>query len=133
LISAIPAERGVMRHRIRAALVMLAIAFLLWEAYGAFRWVVDAGGLGPAARHFWVSLRDEWMLLIVVSDHLLLAGIALVILWVDATRLALTVAHRALLAVAFIALGSPIVLGYLAWRLGKPAGLRTDAVREYHG
>ena len=30
-----------------------------------------------------------------------------------------------LLALAFIALGSPVVLGYLAWRLGKPPGLRT--------
>jgi hypothetical protein len=128
----IPADRELMRHGIRAALVVLAIAFLVWEAYGAFRWVVDAGGAGAAARQFWVRLRDEWMLLIVVSDHLLLAGIALVILWVDATRLALTVAHRALLAVAFIALGSPIVLGYLAWRLGKPPGFR-NAVRAQHG
>jgi hypothetical protein len=129
----IPADRGLMRHPIRVGLVVLAIAFLVWEAYGAFRWVADAGGSGAAARQFWVRLRDEWMLLIVVSDHLLLAGIALVILWVDATRLALTLAHRALLAVAFIALGSPIVLGYLAWRLGKAPALRTDAVRAHHG
>ena len=122
-----------MRQRIRGALVVLAIAFLAWEAYGAVRWVADAGGVGAAARQFWVRLRDDWMLLIVVSDHLLLAGIALVILWMDATRQAWTLAQRVLLALAFIALGSPVVLGYLAWRLGKPPGLPADAVRIHHG
>ena len=121
-----------MRQKIRAVLVVLAIAFLAWEAYGAFRWVVDAGGLGAAARQFWVRLRD-WMLLLVVTDHLLLAGIALLILWLDATRRAWTLAHRTLLAVAFVALGSPVVLGYLAWRLGKAPGDPTDAVRAHHG
>lgn len=122
-----------MRHGFRAALVVLAIAFLAWEAYGAFRWVVDAGGLAEAAAQLWVRLRADWMLLLVITDHLLLAGLALVLLWVDATRRAWTLAHRTLLALAFIALGSPVVLGYLAWRLGKPPGLRTDAASFRHG
>ena len=122
-----------MRHGVRTALVVLAIAFRTWEAYGAFRWVVDAGGPGEAARQFWAFLRADWMVLLVVTDHLLLAGIALVLLWVDATRRAWTLAHRTLLALAFIALGSPVLLGYLAWRLGKPPALRTDAPGSRHG
>lgn len=122
-----------MRQGIRGALVGIAIAFLAWEAYGAFRSVIDAGGPGAAARHFWAGLRDDWMMLIVITDHLLLAGIALVILWVDAARQAWTLAHRALLAVAFIALGSPVVLGYLAWRLGEGSGNRHDRLRGGRG
>ena len=133
MIAAISPDRRLMRQEIRGALVGIAIAFLAWEAYGAFRWAVDAGGLGAAARQFWEGLRGDWMLLIVITDHLLLAGIALVILWGDAARQAWTPAHRALLAVAFIALGSPVVLGYLAWRLAKAPGIRADPARAHDG
>jgi hypothetical protein len=92
--------------------------FLAWEAYGALRWVVDAGGLGAAASRFRDSLTHDWMLLVVVTDHLMLAGLVLVLMWLDTARAGWQSSRRLLLVAAFVALGSPIVLGYLAWRLG---------------
>ena len=56
--------------------------------------------------------------LIVVSDHLVIAGVVLVALWIDTTRLGWSVRGRALLAIAFVVLGSPTLLVYLAWRMG---------------
>lgn len=111
---------------LRGALVAFALLFLAWEAYGALRWITDAGGLGDAARQFWTHLTGDWMLLLVVTDHLVLAGAVLVLMWLDAIRAGWDLARRLLLAAAFVALGSPIVLLYLAWRpralAGRPAG-----------
>ena len=110
------------RHTLRVALLVLALLFLAWEAFGAIRWVVDSGGVGPAARQFWLHLTSDWMLLLFVTDHLLLAGIVLVLLWLDSARAGWTVSRRLLLGAAFVALGSPVVLAYLVWRLRKGAG-----------
>lgn len=56
---------------------------------------------------------------IVVSDHLVIAGSVLVAVWIDAGRLDWGTGRRIFLAVAFIGLGSPALLAYLAWRLGR--------------
>jgi hypothetical protein len=105
-------------HRLlRGALVALALLFLAWEAYGAMRWLVDAGGIGQAGRQFWTHLTADWMLLLVLTDHLLLAGIGLVMMWLDANRAGWALSRRLGLAAAFVVFGSPVVLLYLAWRL----------------
>ena len=105
------------RRTLRIGLLTLACAFLAWEAFGALQWVLEAGGVGPAAREFWARLTSDWMLVIVVTDHLLLAGIVLVMMWVDAGRIGWAASRRLLLVAAFVALGSPVVLWYLARRL----------------
>lgn len=105
------------RRTLSAALLTLAAAFLAWELYGAVRWVRSAGGLGNAFDHLWQAITSDWMALIVVTDHLLIAGVVLVALWLDALRCGWPVARRLLLAAAFVALGSPALLAYLAWRV----------------
>ena len=110
------------RHpALRGALLAFALLFLAWEAYGAMRWVLDAGGLGPAAARFWRYLTSDAMLLLVVTDHLLLAGTVLVLLWLDAARRGWLVSRRLILAGAFVALGSPVILWYLASKIGVAA------------
>ena len=105
------------RRTLRAGLLALALAFLAWEAFGAVRWVLDAGGPGPAAKQFWASLTGDWMLLLVVTDHLLLAGVVLVLVWLDAAKAGWNIGRRVGLAAAFVALGSPAILWYLASRV----------------
>jgi hypothetical protein len=107
-----------MRQLIRFVLVASALLFLVWEVYAAVRWVTTAGGIGPAFDHWWSSQRSDWMALIVLSDHAVIAGTVLIALWIDAGRLGWLFRRRVLLAAAFVALGSPTLLVYLAWRIG---------------
>jgi uncharacterized membrane protein len=101
--------------------VLLAGAafFLLWELYATVRWVREAGGIGNAFDHLYRTLRSDWMAQIVVSDHLVIAATVLVTLWIDAGRFGWKTGRRIFLALAFIGLGSPTLLAYLAWRLGR--------------
>lgn len=107
-----------MRRLVRSVLTALAALFLAWEIYAAVRWVREAGGVGRAFEHFWASLSSDWMALIVVSDHLVIAGAVLIALWIDATRLGWLLRQRVCMAIAFVALGSPALLIYVAWRMG---------------
>jgi hypothetical protein len=109
-----------MRQLVSIVLVASAFVFLLWEVYAAVRWVGQAGGIGPAFDHLWSTLASDWMALIVVSDHAVIAGAVLVALWADAKRLGWLLRRRVLLAIAFVALGSPTLLVYVAWRIGAP-------------
>jgi hypothetical protein len=99
------------------ALLAGAGLFFLWEVYAAVHWVRQAGGVGAAPGHFWNAVRADWMALIVVSDHLVIAGVVLLALWIDAARRGWTHGRRCALAAAFVALGTPTLLAYLAWRL----------------
>ncbi len=108
-----------MRQPIRIVLVASAFVFLVWEVYAAVRWVGAAGGIGPAFNHLWSTLGSDWMALIVLSDHVVIAGVVLIALWIDARRAGWLIWRRMLLAVAFVALGSPTLLVYLAWRIGR--------------
>jgi hypothetical protein len=105
----------------RRVLLVLAFAFLLWELVAVILWVRQSGGLPHAPGHFWRALRSDWMALLVVSDHIVVAGTVLIALWIDAKRVGWRLSRRFGLGAAFIALGSPAMLAYLAWRL-KPVG-----------
>jgi hypothetical protein len=107
-----------MRRLVPPLLAASAALFFAWEVYAVMRWVHDAGGIGNAFGHFWAALSSDWMALIVVSDHLVIAAAVLVALWIDTTRLGWLVRGRALLAITFVLLGSPALLVYLAWRMG---------------
>jgi hypothetical protein len=108
---------------VRSTLLLGAGLFLAWEAYGAARWVLDAGGIGSAATRFWTLLGSDWMILLFVTDHLVLAAVVLVLLWLDAVHRAWSLPRRLLLAMAFVALGSPVVLAYLARRPAAADGI----------
>jgi hypothetical protein len=101
---------------VRRLLVALAVLFLVWELLAVILWAHQSGGLGHAPKHFWRALRSDWMALLVVSDHLAVAGVVLVALWRDAIAKRWPLAGRFALAAAFIVLGSPALLMYLAWR-----------------
>jgi Terpene cyclase DEP1 len=109
----------------RVALMILALLFLGWELYALVQWLRQTGGLGSGFDHLWRTLRSDWMALIVVSDHLVIAATVLVFLVLDAGRLGWSKSRRFLLAVLFVALGSPTFLGYLAWRIGARPEFRS--------
>ena len=96
-----------------------AIAFAVWEVAAVLLWVRDPGSIGSAGAHTWERLRADWFLLIVVSDHLVIAGVALVWVLIDAGRRGWSVWMRLAWVVAFAGLGTPALLGYLAQR--RPA------------
>ena len=108
-----------MREFLPTALFALALLFLGWEVYGFLNWLRQTGGLSSGFNHLWQTLRTDRMALIVVADHLVIAGTVLVLMLVDAARLGWSPSRRILLAVLFVALGSPTLLVYLAWRLGS--------------
>ena len=100
----------------RSLLWLTALSFLIWEAIGAFQWVRHARGFGPAFAHLWETLHSDWMLLVVVSDHLVIALCVLVWLWRDATERGWSRARRLAWVVMVVVLGSPALLVYLAVR-----------------
>ena len=93
-----------------------ALAFALWELAAAIMWIEAAGGLERAISYTWARLRVDWLLLILLTDHLVIAGAALVWVWLDAGRRAWPVGARLGWALLFVALGTPALLGYLAER-----------------
>jgi dipeptide/tripeptide permease len=113
-----------MRRWLALALILGAVLFFLWEAYAAMAWVIQAGGIGPGFHQFWRAVQSDWMVRIVVSDHLVIAGVVLIGLWLDTARRRWSRKSRMLLALAFVVLGSPTLLGYLAGRLGKGPNVR---------
>lgn len=117
-----------MRGLVRAGLVLVAGLFLLWEGYGAIRWLQEAGDIGSALDHLWRTLHSDWMARVAVSDLLIIAAVALAGLWIDSARQGWPPARRVLLAAGFVVLGSPVLLFYLAWRLRH--GARRLATRQ---
>jgi hypothetical protein len=109
--------------RRRRGLILLAIFFLAWELFAAHRWIRQAGGIGSGFGHLRTTLRSDWMALIVVSDHLIIASTVLVFLLIDAAKEGWRRWHRFVLAVAFIGTGSPALLLYIAWRTTRPGQL----------
>jgi hypothetical protein len=110
----------------RALLWAGAIAFFLWEIYAATHWIIEGRGLANAASLTWDRVRHDWFLLILVTDHAVIAGTALVWILIDARRLrGWSMAECVAYAIAYIALGSPALLGYLAER--RPGVLPREA------
>jgi hypothetical protein len=93
-----------------------ALAFAGGELAGVLRWVAAAGSLDAAAGRTWAGVRSDWFLQIVVIDHLAIAGAALLWVWADAGRRGWSVQQRLAWVAAFVALGTPALLGYLAER-----------------
>jgi uncharacterized membrane protein len=111
-----------MSRILRLGLLASATVFILWELYAAMCWVREAGDVGAGFHHLFQVIRSDWMARIIVSDHFVIAGSVLLGLWIDAARQEWGNGRRLLLAVAFIGLGSPTLLTYLAWRLGRASG-----------
>jgi hypothetical protein len=75
-----------MRRFLPPALLAGALLFLLWELYAVIQWLQQAGSLGAAFDHVRRAVGSDWMALIVVSDHLIIAGTVLIALLIDAAR-----------------------------------------------
>jgi hypothetical protein len=88
----------------------------LFELILTRRWVEAAGTLGGAFELTWSHLWSDWFLLVVVADHLVIAGAALLWVWMDARRRGWPLGYRLAWVAAFAGLGTPALLGYLAER-----------------
>ncbi len=100
----------------RLALWAGAVAFGLWELFAVIQWLEAGRGLERAFSYTWSRLRVDWLLLILVTDHLVIAGAVLLWAWADARDRGWPARARFLWVIAFIALGTPALLGYLAER-----------------
>ena len=105
----------------RTLLWVGAFAFAAWELVGVMLWVRAAGSLSAARDLTWGRLWSDWYLLILVTDHLVIAAILLLWIWVDMGRRHWSLAPRLAWLVVIIALGTPGVLAYLAERPGSGA------------
>src|SRR5215212_4323890 len=88
-------------------LCFVAAAFLAFEAVAALQWLREAGSVARAGEHFLRALRSDWMLIIVVADHLLIAFAVLMLGWRDAISNGITLRSRLGWTLLFVALGSP--------------------------
>lgn len=104
---------------LRRALVLMAAGFLAFEIYGAVQWLRQPGGVGAGLESFARAVGSDWAALVTVADLLLVGAVVLMALWLDAARQGWSAGRRVLLALAFAALGSPVLLTYIAWRLGR--------------
>jgi hypothetical protein len=104
----------------RVLLWVGALAFLAWELTAALHWVGPELAVGTAVRQTWAHVESDWFLKILVADHIVIAGTVLVWVWIDAGRRGWSVGARLAWTVAYIALGSPALLGYLAERRPMP-------------
>jgi hypothetical protein len=93
-----------------------AIAFGVWELAAVILWIGDAASIASAGTHTWERLSADWFLLVVVTDHLVIAAVALLWVLVDARRRGQPLWMRLAWVVAFVGLGTPALLGYLAQR-----------------
>ena len=100
----------------RLALWAGAVLFAGWELAGLILWLREVDGLGPGLSQLWASVLQDKMLLVVVTDHLAIAGVALLWVWCDTRRRRWPLGQRLLWAGAFVVVGTPALLGYLAER-----------------
>jgi hypothetical protein len=98
-----------------------ALAFLLWELVAAYHWVGPELAIGAAVRQTWAHVRSDWFLKVLITDHIVIAGTVLLWVWIDAGRRGWSTGARVAWTIAYIALGTPALLGYLAERAPSPA------------
>ena len=115
-----------MTRNARIGLWVAAGAFLLWEAFGAARWVGAAGGIGVAFGHLWRTIRSDWMALVVVTDHLVIAACALLWMWRDAAGRGWPAGRPLGWAALFVALGWPRLLAFLPQRGARAQAAATE-------
>jgi hypothetical protein len=107
---------------LRIALLGIAAVFLAWELYGTATWLGEVATPGAGLARLWAPVAGDRMLQVVTSDFLLIGAVVLALLWLDAAGRGWAVSRRAALALGFIALGSPVLLTYIALRNGRATG-----------
>ncbi|HEX6643518.1 MAG TPA: hypothetical protein VF037_02515 [Gemmatimonadales bacterium] len=128
LVTARPGTASPVRPSLRYLLLSLAALFLAWEILGTIGWLEQAGTLGDGLAKLVEPLRRDRMQQVVTSDFLLIGAVVLVLLWLDAARRGWALPKRAALALGFIALGSPVLLTYLALRSERVGGEGRETV-----
>ena len=79
-------------------------------------WLRAPGGVAAGLGHAWAALRQDWLVLLVLSDACVFSLCALVWLWRDLARERTGRSARTLWFAAALLLGSPVLLVYLARR-----------------
>lgn len=79
-------------------------------------WVGAAGSLEAALSQTWARLRSDWFMLIVITDHLVIAGVVLLWVWGDMGRRGFSSRARLAWLGTLVALGTPTLLAYIAER-----------------
>ena len=100
----------------RTLLLAAAALFFLWEHVALALWLRAHGGLAAGLTHAWATLRQDWLVLLVLTDACVFSACALVWLWRDLGRHVAARSARARWIAAALIWGSPTLLVYLARR-----------------
>ncbi len=100
----------------RKTLLILAGAIFAWFNVGFVLWLKGGDSLTARFAHAWQAASSDWLVVIILSDALVFVVFVLAWLWRDARARMLTTRRRIGWVVATVALGSPALLVYLAYR-----------------
>jgi hypothetical protein len=100
----------------RALLWTAAVLFFAWEQVAMALWLRQVGGPLAGLAHAWSALREDWLVLLVLTDGGVFAICALVWLWRDLRRQGASRGARTLWFAGAVIFGCPALLGYLAER-----------------
>ena len=98
----------------RPLLLTAAVILFAWLTIATILWLRDAGSLSEALVHLWTSARADWMLVAILTDAGVFVLLSLVWLWHDAKARDWSPPRRLAWIAAVVALGSPVLLLYLA-------------------
>jgi hypothetical protein len=100
----------------RAACWLTAGIFFVWQNAAMYLWLRQHQTVGSGLAHMWQSLSADWLLLLILTDACIFSALALAWFYADMRKRGFTVARQSGLLLAALAIGSPVMLIYLASR-----------------
>ena len=101
-----------MSKALRGVLWFVAGLFFVWQNVAMYLWLQQEQGFG----HMWTALTSDWLLLLILTDACIFSALALAWFYHDMRRRGMPAARRNGLFAAALALGSPVLLIYVATR-----------------
>ena len=105
-----------MSKTLRGFFWLAAGVFFVWQNVAMYLWLRQNQGVGPGLGHMWSALTTDWLLLLILTDACMFSALALGWFYTDMRQRGIPSPRRHGLLIAAIALGSPVLLIYLANR-----------------
>ena len=93
---------------------LVAGVFFVWQNMATYLWLGKNGTFSAAVAHLWQTMTADWMLLLILSDACIFSALALAWFYGDMRGRGYNRARSSALLLAALAIGSPVLLLYLA-------------------